>query len=112
MVAPPLQTQLHHGCSVVVSQTVPNGNAVNCQSNMESQGGCGEWVCLESCEVCLGESGSYQGVLRDVKSVSSDIRNVSGYVNCKVKEANVVEAHCYALQCRRIDCEQLCSNIN
>ena len=39
VVAPPLQTQLHHGCSVVVSQTVPKGNAVNCQSNIESQGG-------------------------------------------------------------------------
>ena len=25
---------------------------------------------------------------------------------------NVVEAHCYALQCRRIDCEQICSIIN
>ena len=50
VVAPPLQTQLHHGCGVVVSQTVPNGNAVNCQSSMESQGGCGKWVCLESCE--------------------------------------------------------------
>ena len=50
VVAPPLQTQLHHGCGVVVSQTVPNGNAVNCQSSMESQGWCGKWVCLESCE--------------------------------------------------------------
>ena len=25
---------------------------------------------------------------------------------------NVVEAHCYALQCRRIDCEQIRSRIN
>ena len=31
--------------------------------------------------VCLGGSSSYQGMLRDVKSASSDIRNVSGYVN-------------------------------
>ena len=62
---------------------------------------------LRVVRVCLGGSGSYQDVLRDVKSVPSDIRNVSGYVNCNVKEA-----HCYALQCRRIDCEQLCSGIN
>ena len=44
---------------------------------------------LRVVRVCLGGSGSYQGVLRDVKSVSSDIRNVSGYVRC-----NVIEAHC------------------
>ena len=54
VVAPPLQTQLHHGCGVVVSQTVPNGNAVNCQSSVESHGGCGKWVCLESCEGVSG----------------------------------------------------------
>ena len=36
------------------------------------------------------------------------IKNLKGtYALC-----NVVEAHCYALQCRRIDCEQLCSSIN
>ena len=27
-------------------------------------------------------------------------------------KSNVVEPHCYALQCRRIDCEQFCSRIN
>ena len=40
---------------------------------------------LRVVRVCLGESGSYQDVFRDVKSVSSDVRNVSGYVNCIVK---------------------------
>ena len=39
-VAPPLQTQLHHGCSVVVSNAVTNGNPVHGQSNMEAPGGC------------------------------------------------------------------------
>ena len=46
VVAPPLQTQLHHGCGMVVSHGTPNGNPVNCQNNMESQGGCGQWACL------------------------------------------------------------------
>ena len=35
---------------------------------------------------------------------------------CTVYEAaivtNIVEAHCYALECRQIDCEQLRSSIN
>ena len=29
---------------------------------------------------------------------------------CYVR-SNVAEAHCYALQCRRIDCEQLSSSV-
>ena len=40
MVAPPLQTHLHHGCSVVVSNAVTNGNPALGQSNMEALGGC------------------------------------------------------------------------
>ena len=40
MVAPPLQTQLHHGCSVVVSNAVTNRNPGIGQSNMEAPGGC------------------------------------------------------------------------
>ena len=40
VVVPPLQTQLHHGCSVVVSNAVTNGNPVHGQSNMEALGGC------------------------------------------------------------------------
>ena len=39
VVAPPLQTQLHHGCSVVVSNAVTNGNPVHGQSNNEAPGG-------------------------------------------------------------------------
>ena len=31
---------------------------------------------------------------------------------CTHAQFNIIEAHCYALQCRRIDCEQLCSSIN
>ena len=54
VVAPPLQTQLHHRGGVVVSHATPNGNPVNCQSNMEPQGGCGKWVCLVSCEGVSG----------------------------------------------------------
>ena len=27
-------------------------------------------------------------------------------------DINVVEAHCCALQCRQIDCEQICTRIN
>ena len=34
------QTQLHHGCSVVVSNAVTNGNPGHGQSNMEAPGGC------------------------------------------------------------------------
>ena len=33
-------------------------------------------------------------------------------VNAVVINCNVVEAHCYALQCRRIGCEQLRYSIN
>ena len=40
VVAPPLQTQVHHGCSVVVSNAVTNGNPVHGQSNMEAPGEC------------------------------------------------------------------------
>ena len=39
VVAPPLQTQLHHGCVLLVSQIMPNGNTVNCQSNMDRKVG-------------------------------------------------------------------------
>ena len=61
VVAPPLQTQLHHGCSVVVSNAVTNGNPVHGQSNMEAPGGCVrgvsrvcEVVPVVCQEVCLG----------------------------------------------------------
>ena len=30
----------------------------------------------------------------------------------RIKNYNVVEVHCYTLQCRRVDCEQICSRIN
>ena len=31
---------------MMVSHATPNGNPVNCQNNMESQGVCVQWVCL------------------------------------------------------------------
>ena len=46
-----LQTLLHHGCSVVVSNAVTNGNPVHGQSNMEAPGGC---VKGRVSRVCLG----------------------------------------------------------
>ena len=50
VVAPPLQTQLHH--------------------NMESQGGCVQWVCLVRGEgVSVPVRASYPGMSKHVKSV-------------------------------------------
>ena len=60
VVAPPLQTQLHHRGGVVVSHATPNGNPVNCQSNMEPQGGCAKCVCVVSCKGRLGCVLKYQ----------------------------------------------------
>ena len=34
------------------------------------------------------------------------------FYNCIKWRMHVVEAHCYSLQCRQIDCEQICSTIN
>ena len=62
VVVPPLQTQLHHGCSVVMSNAVTNGNPVHGQSNMEAPGGC---VRGRVCSMCMGVSlGCVRGVSR------------------------------------------------
>ena len=70
VVAPPLQTQLHHGCGMMVSHATPNGDLVNCQNNMESQGGCVQWVCLVRGEgVSVPGRASYPGMSKHVESV-------------------------------------------
>ena len=77
VVAPPLQTQLHHGCGMMVSHATPNGNPVNCQNNMESQGGCVQWVCLVRGEgVSVPVRASYPGMPKHVKSVGVLMKNI------------------------------------
>ena len=77
VVAPPLQTQLHHGCGMVVSHATPNGNLVNCQNNMESQGGCVQWVCLVRGEgVSVPGRASYPGMSKHVESVGVLMKNI------------------------------------
>ena len=65
VVAPPLQTQLHHGCSVVVSNAVTNGNPVHGQSNMEAPGVCVYehlWGVSGACPRCACMRTSLRGV--------------------------------------------------
>ena len=77
VVTPPLQTQLHHRCGMVMSHATPNGNPVNCQNNMESQGGCGKWVCIVRYEG-VSDTTSFPCVSKCVKCCLS----VLGHIQC------------------------------
>ena len=98
VVAPPLQTQLHHGCGMmVVSHATPNGNPVNCQNNMESQGGCVQWVCLVRGEgVSVPGRASYPGMSK------------CGECRCVNEEYN---AECVNWLCECVGICQVCKTI-
>ena len=98
VVAPPLQTQLHHGCGMMVSHATPNGNLVNCQNNMESQGGCVQWVCLVTGEgVSVPVRASYPGTY--VKTCE-ECRRVEDY-----------NAECVNWSCECVRICQVCKRI-
>ena len=62
---------------MMVSHATPNGNLVNCQNNMESQGGCVQWVCLVRGEgVSVPGRASYPGMSEHVKSVGVLMKNI------------------------------------
>ena len=58
VVAPPLQTQLHHRGGVVVSHATPNGNPVN----LSKQHGATRWVCQVGVSWVVRACQEYPGI--------------------------------------------------
>ena len=77
---------------MMVSHATPNGNPVNCQNNMESQGGCVQWVCLVRGEgVSVPVRASYPGMLKHVKSVGVLMKNNAECVNWSCECARICQ---------------------